>query len=145
MSTVENMAIVRRYTEEGWGKKNLEVVDELVATDMVDHNPIGMMEQKQGAEGVKSTIIMLQSAFPGFTISIDEMLADKDKVAIRWTIRGTHQGTLMGMAPTGKSVSWSGVNILRITGGKIVEESGMADIAGLMQQLGAFPGRGQAS
>src|SRR2546422_11438023 len=145
MSTEENMAIVRRFTEEGWGEKNLDVVDELVAADMVDHNPVGMLEQQQGAEGVKSSITMIQGGFPNFSIAIDEMLADKDKVAIRWTIRGTHEGTFMGIAPTGKLVTWSGVNILRITGGKIVEESGQVDIAGLMQQLGALPSPGQAS
>ncbi len=145
MSTEENMAIVRRYTEEGWGKQNLAVVDELAATDMVDHNPIGMMEQQQGAEGVKRTILRLQSAFPHFSVTIDDMLADKDKVAIRWTIRGTHQGTLMGIAPTGKSITFSGVNIYRLAGGKIVEESGMVDIAGLLHQLGALPTPGPAS
>ncbi|TME14414.1 MAG: ester cyclase [Chloroflexi bacterium] len=145
MLTEENMALVRRYAEEGWGKKNLAVMDELVAPDMVDHNPIGMMDQHQGAEGVKRTILSLQTAFPDFSLTIEEMLADQDKVALRWTIRGTHQGTLMGIAPTGKAVSWSGVNIFRLTGGKIVEESGMADIAGLLQQLGALPMHGQAS
>jgi steroid delta-isomerase-like uncharacterized protein len=145
MSTEENMAIVRRYTEEGWGKQNLAVVDELVAPDMVDRNPIEMMQQYQGAEGVKSTILRLQSAFPHFSVTIDDLLADKDKVAIRWTIRGTHQGTLMGIAPTGKSITFSGVNIYRLAGGKIVEEAGMADIAGLLQQLGALPTPGPAS
>ena len=140
MTTEENMAIVRRYIEEGWGKQNLAVVDELVAPDMVDHNPIEVMHQYQGAEGVKSTIRSLQSAFPHFSVTIiDDLLADKDKVAIRWIIRGTHQGTLMGIAPTGKSITFSGVNIYRLTGGKIVEEAGMADIAGLLQQLGALP------
>src|SRR2546428_138605 len=108
MSTEEDMALVRRYAEEGWGKKNLAVVDELVAPDMVDHNPIWMMDQQQGAEGVKRTILGLQTAFPDLSLTIDEMMADKDKVALRWTIRGTHQGTLMGIAPTGKAVSWSG-------------------------------------
>ena len=145
MSTEENMALVRRYAEEGWGKKNLAVMDELVAPDMVDHNPIGMMDQQQGAEGVKRTILSLQTAFPNFSMTCDEMMADKDRVALRWTIRGTHQGPLMGIAPTGKSIAFSGANIFRLRGGKIVEESGMADIAGLLQQLGALPMHGQAS
>jgi steroid delta-isomerase-like uncharacterized protein len=139
MSSQENMAIVRRYLEDGWGKQNLAVVDELVAPDMVDNNPVELMHQRQGVESVKSTILTLQSAFPHYSVTIDDLLADQDKVATRWTIRGTHQGTLMGIAPTGKSIAFSGVNIYRLAGGKIVEEGGMVDIAGLLQQLGALP------
>src|SRR6266516_1001355 len=104
-----------------------------------------MMEQPKGAEGVERTILQLQSGFSHFLVPIEDMLADKDKVAIRWTIRGTHQGTLMGIAPTGKSITFSGVNIYRLAGGKIVEESGMVDISGLLHQLGALPTPGPAS
>ena len=138
MSAEENIAIVRRYAEDGWGKQNLGVVDELVAPDMVDHNPIGMMQQQQGAEGVKSTILSLQSAFPNFSYTTEEMVADKDKVVVRWTAGGVHQGPFFGMAPTGKSATWSGVNIYRLSGGKIVEEWGLMDLAGLLHQLGAL-------
>jgi steroid delta-isomerase-like uncharacterized protein len=145
MSIDENMAIVRRYAEEGWGKQNLAVVDELVAPDMVDDNPIGVMQQQQGIQGVKNTILRLQSAFPQFSMTIDDLFAAQDKVVLRWTIRGTHQGPFMGLAPTGKSIAFCGVNIFRLAGGKIVEEAGMADIAGLMHQLGALPPSGPTS
>ncbi len=89
MSTDENMAIVRRYTEEGWGKQNLVVLDELVAPDMVDDNSIGVMHQQPGSQGVKSTIQRLQSAFPQFSMTIDDPFAAEDKVVLRWTIRST--------------------------------------------------------
>ena len=139
MSAEENMAIVRRFAEEGWGKKNLTVVDELVAPNWVDLNPIGMLGQQQGAEGVKSNIKMMQSAFPNFSYTTEEMVADKDKVVVRWTAGGVHQGPFFGMAPTGKSATWSGVNIYRLSGGKIVAEWGLVDMLGLMQQLGGLP------
>jgi len=76
---------------------------------------------------------------------VEDLLAVGDKVVIRWTIRGTHQGPFLGIAPTGKSAIWSGLNIFRLAGGKIVEEWGVADIAGLLHQLGALPMPGPAS
>src|SRR5207248_9468284 len=101
--------------------------------------------RRLGAVAVKRNIQMMRRAFPDFLYSTEEMVADGDKVALRWTARGTHQGPFMGMAPTGKSVSWSGVNFYRLSGGKIVEEWGLVDMLGLLHQLGALPPMGQAS
>ena len=145
MSLEENIATVRRYTEEGWEKQNLAVIDEVVAADMVNHDAIELMNQQHGAEEVKNTIRLIQRAFPGYVHAVEDLLAVGDKVVIRWTIRGTQQGPFLGIAPTGKAASWSGVNIFRLAGGKIVEEWGVVDIAGLLQQLGALPMPGPAS
>jgi predicted ester cyclase len=91
VSVEENKAIVRRWTEEGFGKGNLAVADEVVATDFVNHNPVA--EQRPGREGLKQAVAMLRGAFPDLRVEIEDMIAEGDRVAIRDTIRGIHRET----------------------------------------------------
>ncbi len=140
MSIEENKAIARRWSEEVWGKGSLAAVDELFATDFVFNYPVPGV--KPDREGYKQTVTEMFAPFADTECPVEDMVAEGDKVAIRWTWRGTHQGEFMGVAPTGKRVTITGISILRIAGGKIVEEWGEMDNLGMMQQLGLFPSSG---
>jgi steroid delta-isomerase-like uncharacterized protein len=141
MTSEQNKTIVRRAIEEPW-KGNLDVIDELIATDYIGHDPASP-EPLHGPEGVKEFISTYQAAFPTARITVEQQLAEGDLVATRWTGRGTHEGELMGITATGKRVSVSGLTISRLEGGKIVEEFQNWDTFGLMQQLDAVPALAQ--
>jgi steroid delta-isomerase-like uncharacterized protein len=129
---------MRRYFEEAWNQGNLAVLDELVAPDYVNHDPF-VPGLPPGPEGLKPIFAGLRAAFADLHYTIDDQLADGDKVATRWTMRGTHTGELMGIPATGKAVTVSGIQIERIVDGKIVEHWRKSDDLGLMQQLGVIP------
>jgi len=135
MSERENKALVRRFTEEFRNRGNLAVAEELLAPDYVLHAGIG--PDIHGIEGCKQDIITVRKAFPDFHMTIDDMVAEGDKVAYRWTMCGTHRGELMDTHPTGKKVTGWGMSIDRIIGGKIVETWNRYDSLGFMEQLGA--------
>lgn len=137
MSSEQNKAIVRRAFEEPW-RGSLDVVDELVASDYIGHDPANP-EPLHGPEGVKEFISTYRAAFPDARITVKTQLAEGDLVATRWIGRGTHEGELMGIKPTGKQVTVSGLTVSRLEGGKIVEEFQNWDTFGMMQQLGAVP------
>lgn len=138
----KNKALARRSWEEAFNKGNLALIDELYAPNVLNHNP--MPGQPQGREGVKYAVTFFRKAFPDFRMTIDDMIAEGDKVMARFTCSGTHKGELMGIPPTNKPVKVEVIDILRIAGGKIVERWGLIDNMGLMQQLGAVPAPGQA-
>jgi steroid delta-isomerase-like uncharacterized protein len=142
MSSEQNKAIVRRAFEEPW-KENLDVIDELIASDYNGHDPVDP-EPRRGPEGVKEFVTTYQSAFPDARITVEQQLAEGDLVATRWNARGTHEGELMGIQPTGKQVTVSGVTISRLFNDKIVEEFHNWDTLGMMQQLGVVPEPAQA-
>ena len=137
MSTEENKAIIRRAVEETWHKRNLDVIDELYATDFVNHD--------SGAPDVrdlvtyKGFIAAARTGLPDFHVTIEDMIAEGDKVASRWTARGTHQDELFGIPPTGKQATWTGMTIYRFAGGKIVEAWWLRDMLSLLIQLGVVP------
>lgn len=117
---------------------NLAVIDELVGDDFVDHNP--MPGQPPGKDGVRHFVNMMRSAFPDLRAKTKEpSLADGNLEANYVVLTGTHQGELMGIAPTGRTVEFSGVEIIRVDGGKVVEYWGVLDTMTLMQQIGAAP------
>ncbi|MDZ7359293.1 MAG: ester cyclase [candidate division KSB1 bacterium] len=135
----QNKALSRRITEECFNKGNLAVADEFVAANFTDHGaPPGLAP---GAEGFKQLVAMYRNAFPDMRITIEDVIAEGDKVVMRWTARGTHKGDLMGIAPTGKTVTVTGIGIDRIANGKIVEHWESFDQMGMMQQLGVIPAR----
>ena len=137
MSAEENKALVRRYVEEFVDRSNFDFSDEMFAPNFVryDAGP----DQVSRVEDLKHFFGMLHSGFPGFRSTIEELLCEGDKVTLRFTFRGTHQGEFMGIAPTGKEVTMSGIDILRIADGKIVEMWNQEDVLGMMRQLGAIP------
>ena|SRR5437899_2971856 len=137
MSTEENKALNRRLVEEGFSKGNFAVLDELIADDCLDHSaPPGT---PSGRGGVIQFFTMFRSAFPDLHYTIEDQIAEGDKVVTRNIWRGTHQGAFLGLPPTGKQVTVTGIDITRWAGGKAVEHWANQDLLGLMQQLGAFP------
>jgi steroid delta-isomerase-like uncharacterized protein len=135
MSAEENKALARRVLEEMFNKGNLDVADELLVPDYVDHDP-AMPEDIHGPEGFKQYVSGYRSAFSDLHVEIEDQIAEGDKVVTRWTGTGTHDGELAGIPPTGKRVTLPGMEIVRISGGKLVEGWEGYDSMNLMQQLG---------
>ncbi|WP_455283741.1 ester cyclase [[Eubacterium] cellulosolvens] len=133
----ENKELERRMYEEIYNKKNLGAVDQFYATDWVCHPwPPGM---PPGLDGMKQRMKHDYLALPDMQVKLEDMLAEGDKIACRWTATATHKGEFMGMPPTNKQVTITGVHIDRIAGGKIAETWNYSDMMGLMQQLGMKP------
>src|ERR671920_965337 len=135
----ENKALTRRSWEIV-AKASLETLDdalqEVYADDIVMHEPD---EDVRGIEGLKQFVSMIRSALPNLSITLEDDIAEGDKVVSRWRAQGTHQGELMGIAATGNEVAITGITIHRIEDGKIVEEWENWDALGLMQHIGAVP------
>jgi steroid delta-isomerase-like uncharacterized protein len=136
-----NRMLVRRAIEEVYNRGDLAIVDELVASDFVIHSP---SEEIHGPAGAKQFVAGLRAAFPDLHVTIEDQMADGDRVATRWTAGGTHTGAFQGIPPTGKQARMTGINIDRIANGKVVECWTNADELGLLQQLGVVPTPGQA-
>jgi steroid delta-isomerase-like uncharacterized protein len=141
MSTEQNKATFRQMVEEVFNGRNISMIDELLAPDFVEREelPPGMPRDR---EGVKMLTAMLHSAFPDFKATINDIIAEGDKVVVRMTWSGTHKGEFMGIPPTGKSVSFGVMDIVRFDGGKGVEHWGIIDNMLMMQQLGVIPAGG---
>ena len=141
MSVEENKATLRsQHVEELFNKGNLSVADEIISADYVCHHPSGI--EFKGPEGVKQLVAMARNAFPDLHFTIDDMVAEGDKVAVRYTYTGTHKGEYMGIAPTGKQVTMTAANFYRFEGGKEVEDLPYSDSLALYQQLGVSPPTG---
>jgi steroid delta-isomerase-like uncharacterized protein len=136
MSTEQNKAILRQVYEAAFNQQNLDALDEVIASDSTDHNLTP--EQPPGLEGAKQVFSSFHTAFPDLQVNVEDMIAEGDKVVARLTVRSTHQGEFMGIAPTGNQVTFTGIDIVRIAAGKIVERWGNFDDLGMMQQLGVM-------
>lgn len=137
MGVEENKATVRMFYDEVMNRGNLGVVDKTTAENFVDHSP--MPGQAPGREGVKQGFQVMRAAFPDGLTTIDDIIAEGDKVVVLGTMTGTHQGELMGIPATGKAVRISGIDVVRFEEGQVVEHWGQWDTAALMQQLGVAP------
>ena len=136
--TEEAKAVVRRAFEEV-AMGDMTTVDEIIAPEYVRHDLAGGPDAR-GPDGVKLLIAGLRVGFPDLQTTIEDIFSDGDRVVVRFTARGTQSGPFMGIAPTGREATWSGVNIYRVSGGKIRETWQLADGLGLLRQLGAAPG-----
>ncbi len=139
MSTEENKATARRFIEEVWNGGNLAAIDELVSPAYVDHDPTNPISTLEGLEGVKQSITTWRTAFPDVQVTVESQIAEGDMVATRWTARATQRGTLLGIPPTGRAASVTGVFCERYQEGKVAESWTVFDALGLLQQLGAIP------
>ena len=142
MSTEENKALLRRLFEEVWNQGNLAAVDELLAADYVLHDPAQLI---RGPDGFKAYVSAFRAAFPDTHATIEDQIAEEDKVAMRFTVRARHRGAFQGLPPTGKQVLLSGIDIQRIADGKVAENWVNLDVLGMLQQLGVVTSPGQAS
>lgn len=140
--TEKNVAAVWYLADEGFKRRNLAAVDEIVAAEMIDHN--AFPGQKPGPDGVKDFINMLYAAFPDATFTNEHIFGSGDLLADHWHMEATHQGPFMGIPPTGKCVRIEGIEVFRMAGGQIVERWAQIDNLGLLKQLGAIPEPGGA-
>jgi len=143
MSTEENKAVVRRFYEEVVNQKKRAALDEVFDPNLVDHfAPPGT---PGGLEGARQTFDMFLTAFPDLHFTVEDLIAEGDGVAARVTMSGTQHGAFMGVPPTGKHVTMTGIDINRFVGGKSVEHWVEMDALGMMQQLGVIPPPGPTS
>ena len=129
----QNIAAVRRLTQEGFVGGKADVVDELVAEDCIDHDP--MPGQGQGREGQRHTCQMVIDGLSDRSTLRDDFLAAGDIVVENWIFQGTHTGDFLGVPASGKQLHVRGIEIWRLADGKIVERWGVVDAAGVMEQL----------
>ena len=141
--TEDNKALNRRFVEEVINQGNTDAIDELIDPGVVDHAaPPGF---PTGREGAKQFAAMMRSAFPNLHLTIEDMIAEGDKVVMRSTWSGTHEGEFMGIPATGRQVTVSAIDITRVADGRMVEHWEQFDALGLMQQLGVVPPPEQTS
>jgi len=136
MTPEENKSLVKRFYEEVWGKGNLDVADEVFAEDYVRHD-FRAGNPTPGPEGQKQIAAAFRAAFPDLRWDVEILVGADEFVVGRWTASGTHSGTWAGVEPTGRSITFSGANIFRFEGGRVVEIWNHRDDLGLMEQLGA--------
>lgn len=134
-STEQNKAIVRHYVDEVANRCNLAAIDELIAADYLHHSYGGISMEQHGPAFVRDDVAALSAAFAKAHWTIEDLIAEGDRVVYRWTAQGVHQGEYRGIAATGKAVTMTGITILRIEHGKIAERWGSADQLGLVRQL----------
>jgi predicted ester cyclase len=140
MSAQENKEKARRLMEEAFGQGKLEVVDEVLDPDFVCYDPNSESGAVRGADTIKQEIEWFRNAIPDLTYTVEDQVAEGDKVVSRYTATGTHQGEFFGVAPTGNRIEMSGIQIDRFDGsGRMVEEWPEYDMLGAMKQMGAGP------
>jgi steroid delta-isomerase-like uncharacterized protein len=137
MATTEqdNKEFARRWNDEVWEKRNLDLIDDLVAEEFIGYDP-SLPEPIRGPDGVRKIAEMMLSAFPDAQVDLEEVVAEGDLIAVRIRCTGTHEGEYMGIDPTGEDVQFQLMAFQRIEDGKVVEERQMVDHLGLLAQLG---------
>lgn len=136
----ESKRIVHRFVEEVVNESNYDRIDELVAEDLIDHTPFG---ETRGRDALRETTNQLRTAFPDFSVTPHDVVADGDTVAVRMTQRGTHEGEFMGVEPTGRTFDIEAMAFVRLEDGRIAERRVQPDVMGLMQQLGVMEPLGE--
>jgi steroid delta-isomerase-like uncharacterized protein len=136
----ENKAIIGRLSEL-WNTGNLAIADEAFDADFVNHDPNN--PEVTNLESYKGLVAAIRPGFPDLHVAADDLIAEGEKVAFRWTINATHQGELMGIPATGTQVVWTGITMARFADGKVVEMWWSHDTLGLFQQLGVIPPMGR--
>jgi len=133
MSTEDNKSIARQFIERGLNERDLDFVRQIMRADFVDHGP---PSAGSGIDGFMALAAMATAAFPDLHVSVEDTIAEGDRVAVRVTVRGTHEGVFLGnISPTGRKAVWTGIDILRIEDGQIAERWSERDIMALMRQL----------
>jgi steroid delta-isomerase-like uncharacterized protein len=137
MTSEANKLTMHRFVEF-INTASQKLAEELISPNAIFHVP-GRPEPMRGPAGYLAIIEMMRGGFPDIQWTLEEMVAEGDKVAARFIMRGTHQGTFFGVAPSGKKIAVQAMNFYRLSDGKFVEERGQPDMLGLLQQIGAAP------
>ena len=127
----QNKTLARRFYDEILNSRRMDVADEILSPEYLDHNAAA-----PGLENFKTYLAMITSVFPDIKVTIEDLLADYDKVAVRLTVHGTQLGSFRGFPPTGKQANWSGMDIIHISHGRISERWSERDFLSMLLQLG---------
>jgi steroid delta-isomerase-like uncharacterized protein len=133
----QNKKLARRWFEDLFSRGDLDAANEILSAEFVDHLP---REEERGIEELKHYVSIYRTAFPDIQDKVEDIVAEGDKVVVRWMSRGTHQGEYMGIAPTGRHVTFTGMRLFRFAENQIAESWVNIDERGLQEQLGAIPG-----
>jgi predicted ester cyclase len=134
----ENKVIVRRFYEEVMGQGNVNVLDEVMAPDFVDHGET-LFGSPQGRDTLKQGITASRAVLGGLHVQLQDVIAGGEMVGVRGAMRCTHQGTFLGVAPSGNELNWNGLALFRVVNGKITERWFNSDSLSVVQQLGLVP------
>lgn len=137
MPTEQNKATVRRYYDEVFNQRNIDLVDELAVEDYVENNPFP--GQGNGRNDLKARVQAILGAFHPMRFKVEQVVAEGEQVVVRWTQTGTHSGNFMGIPPTGKEVTVAGIDVHRLRDARMAEHWHVVDQFGLLQQLGVIP------
>jgi predicted ester cyclase len=137
MGQQEDVAVFRRVIEQGFGEGRLDVIDDLLGPNFVEHQGDG--EQSAGPERLKQAITILREAFPDLRATVEDAVGEGEKIAFRVRFEGTNSGDLLGQRATGQTARWEAMDICRFDAGRMVEHWGVVDRFGVMEQLGALP------
>jgi predicted ester cyclase len=143
MTPEENKAIVRRFYDEVMGQGRVEVLDEIMDADFVDHGE-ALFGSPQGRETLRQGIVAAQGILPNLNVHLEDVIAEGDIVGVRGTMRCTHAGTFLGVPGTGHELSWKGLAIFRVVNGKITERWFNSDSVSILRQLQLAPGEAQS-
>lgn len=135
MSVEQNKVLVKRFYDEAVNEGNLELINELVAENFIEHEVFPGLSE--GRDGLTQFLSMMHDAFSGFRMEVEDLIAEADKVVARITMKGTHTGEFMEISATGKTVAVSTIDIVRLANGKASEHWGVTDATTMMEQLGA--------
>ena len=145
MSIEQNKGVVRRFYTDMLSGHDLTIAGELFAEDFIDHDPDDPRGRLSGVAGAQQEVGAYISAFPDMNVSVDDLFAEGDRVAVRATLTGTHRGDMAGIPPTGKSVTVPAIQTFRMANGKIAEAWLSIDRLGMLQQIGVIPAPTQAT
>jgi len=134
----ENKAVIRQLVEQVWNRRALDAADELFAPEAVVYES-GVPLPGVGPAVIKEAMGATWAAYPDIRTTVDDMIAAEDKVVVRWSAVGTHQGVMQGIAPTNRKIAQNGIVIYRLAAGKIVEEWMNTNLLGSLKQLGVVP------
>ena len=130
----ENRCLIEKYYNDLWNRWNFSLADQLISPSVTFHGSVGI--SVQGLDGFREYMKMIRSAFPDFHNTIEEVVAENDRVAARLTYRGTHRGTIFGVAPTGRVITYDGLALFRIQDRKISSGHVLGNVLDLLRQLG---------
>lgn len=134
---MDNATVVDRINEEAFNRGNVDALDELVAEDFVEHDP--MPGASADREGLKAMVRAMREAFPDLHVDVEDQIVAGDKVVERWSCTATHEGEFMGIPATHRHVEVHGMDISRLRDGRLVEHWTQVDMVSLLEQLGAMP------
>jgi steroid delta-isomerase-like uncharacterized protein len=137
MSEQDNTAVVRRYYDEVFNQRNVDLVDDLAVEDYIEHDPFP--GQGNGRRDLRARVEAILSAFNPLRFSIEDVVAEGGRVVVRWSQTGTHSGNFMGVPPTGTEFTIAGIDIHEVRDGRMAEHWHVVDQLALLQQLGVIP------